>query len=52
MYNSKSKFENDSIYYDLEVNPQNYLKTLFYICSELEKMYNENKNCNDIKNKK
>ena len=25
---------------------------MFYICSELEKVYNENKNCDDVKNKK
>jgi len=47
IYQSKIKFEEDSIYYDLKVNPQDYLKSMFYICRELEKVYSQIKKYND-----
>jgi predicted metallopeptidase len=47
IYQDKTKFEEDSIYYDLKVNPQDYLKSMFYICGELEKVYNQIKKYND-----
>ena len=34
----KDKFLKDSIFYDIEVKPQDYLKTMFYINSRLEIM--------------
>ena len=52
IYCNKNKFEEDNIVYDLKSHSQDYLKSMFYLCSELEKVYNENKNCCDIKNKK
>ena len=52
IYCNKNKFEEDNIVYDLKSHSQDYLKSMFYICSELEKVYNENKNCDDVKNKK
>src|SRR5579872_6314561 len=39
----KNKFKKDSIYYDIACNPQDYLKSMFYINKELEKI-NKNKN--------
>ena len=32
IYQTKTEFEEDSIYYDLKVKPQDYLKSMFYIC--------------------
>jgi hypothetical protein len=52
IYCNKNKFEEDNIVYDLKSHSQDYIKSMFYICSELEKVYNENKNCDDVKNKK
>ncbi len=47
IYQTKIKFEEDNIYYDLKVNPQDYLKSMFYICGELEKVYNQIKKHNE-----
>lgn len=47
IYGLKSKFEEDNIYYDLKVHPQDYLKSMFYICGELEKVYNQIKKNNE-----
>jgi hypothetical protein len=47
IYENKTKFEEDSIYYDLKVKPQDYLKPMFYICGELEKVYNQIKKHNE-----
>ena len=47
IYELKSKFEEDNIYYDLKVKPQDYLKSMFYICGELEKVYNQIKKHNE-----
>jgi len=56
IYQSKTKFEEDNIYYDLKVKPQDYLKSMFYICRELEKVYNQikkdNESINDEEKKK
>ena len=56
IYKSKTKFEEDNIYYDLKVKPQDYLKSVFYICRELEKVYNQikkdNESINDEEKKK
>jgi len=47
IYGNKTKFEKDSIYYDLKMKPQDYLKSIFYICKELEKVYNQIKKHNE-----
>jgi len=47
IYQTKTEFEEDSIYYDLKVKPQDYLKSMFYVCGELEKVYNQIKKCNE-----
>lgn len=47
IYQTKTEFEEDSIYYDLKVKPQDYLKSMFYICGELEKVYNQIKKLNE-----
>ena len=47
IYGLKSKFEEDNIYYDLKVKPQDYLKSMFYLCGELEKVYNKIKKHNE-----
>jgi len=46
IYGNKKEFEEDNIYYDLKVKPQDYLKSMFYICGELEKVYNQIKKHN------
>jgi len=40
IYGDKIKFNEDNIIYDLKSNTQTYLKSMFYIASELEKIYN------------
>jgi hypothetical protein len=40
IYGNKVKFDEDNIVYDLKSNTQTYLKSMFYIASELEKIYN------------
>ncbi len=47
IYQTKTEFEEDNIYYDLKVKPQDYLKSMFYICGELEKVYNQIKKHNE-----
>jgi hypothetical protein len=47
IYQSKIKFDEDSIYYDLKSNTKDYLKSMFYICGELEKVYNQIKKDNE-----
>ena len=47
IYVNKKEFEEDNIYYDLKVKPQDYLKSMFYICGELEKVYNQIKKHNE-----
>lgn len=47
IYENKKEFEEDSIYYDLKAHPQDYLKPMFYICGELEKVYNQIKKHNE-----
>ena len=47
IYQTKTEFEEDSIYYDLKAHPQDYLKSMFYICGELEKVYNQIKKHNE-----
>ena len=47
IYQTKTEFEEDSIYYDLKTHPQDYLKSMFYICGELEKVYNQIKKHNE-----
>jgi hypothetical protein len=50
IYGNKIKFDENSIYYDLKSNTKDYLKSMFYICGELEKVYNQIKKYNeDIK---
>jgi hypothetical protein len=49
IYNNKTKFENDNIIYDLKANTQDYFKSMFYICDELEKVYNKIKKKNENK---
>ena len=39
IYGNKTKFDEDNIIYDLKSNTMNYLKPMFYIASELEKIY-------------
>ena len=51
IYGDKVKFDEDNIVYDLKSNTQTYLKSMFYIASELEKIYNNIKIHNEnIKN--
>jgi len=38
LFPNKTKFDNDSIHYDIKSNTQNYLISLFHICIELEKL--------------
>ena len=40
IYGDKIKFNEDNIIYDLKSNTQTYLKSMFYIASKLEKIYN------------
>jgi len=40
IYGDKVKFDEDNIVYDLKSNTQTYLKSMFYIASKLEKIYN------------
>jgi len=47
IYGNKTKFDEDSIYYDLKSNTKDYLKSMFYICGELEKVYNNIKKHNE-----
>jgi hypothetical protein len=55
IYGDKVKFDEDNIVYDLKSNTQNYLKSMFYIGFELEKIYNNikthNENITDDKKK-
>ena len=46
LYQTKSKFDKDSIYYDLKSNTQDYLQTMFYLATKFEKI-NEEFNEND-----
>ena len=51
IYGDKVKFDEDNIVYDLKSNTQTYLKSMFYIAYELEKIYNNIKIHNEnIKN--
>jgi hypothetical protein len=47
IYGNKTKFEENNITYDLKSHPQDYLKSMFYICGELEKIYNQIKKHNE-----
>lgn len=47
IYGNKVKFDEDNIVYDLKSNTQNYLKSMFYIASELEKIYDNIKIYNE-----
>jgi hypothetical protein len=47
IYGNKVKFDEDSIVYDLKSNTQDYLKSIFYIATELEKINNDIKIYND-----
>ena len=47
IYGNKVKFDEDSIVYDLKSNTQDYLKSMFYIAIELEKINNNIKIYND-----
>jgi len=47
IYRNKNEFEEDNIVYDLKAYPQDYLKSMFYICGELEKVYNQIKKHNE-----
>ena len=47
IYVNKKEFEEDNIVYDLKAHPQDYLKSMFYICGELEKVYNQIKKHNE-----
>jgi hypothetical protein len=47
IYGTKTEFEEDNIYYDLKVKPQDYLKSFFYVCGKLEKVYNQIKKHNE-----
>lgn len=40
IYGNKTKFDENNIVYDLKSNTQTYLKSMFYIACELEKIYN------------
>ena len=55
IYGDKVKFDEDNIVYDLKSNTLTYLKSMFYIASELEKVYNNikthNENINDDEKK-
>ena len=47
IYGNKIKFDEDNIVYDLKSNTQDYLKSMFYIATELEKINNNIKIYND-----
>jgi len=47
IYGNKIKFDEDIIVYDLKSNTQDYLKSMFYIATELEKINNNIKIYND-----
>jgi hypothetical protein len=47
IYGDKVKFDEDNIVYDLKSNTVDYLKSMFYIASELEKIYNNIKTHNE-----
>jgi len=47
IYGTKTEFEENNIFYDLKAHPQDYLKSMFYICGELEKVYNQIKKHNE-----
>ncbi len=47
IYGDKVKFDEDNIVYDLKSNTQTYLKSMFYIASELEKIYDNIKIYNE-----
>ena len=47
IYGDKVKFDEDNIVYDLKSNTLTYLKSMFYIASELEKIYNNIKTHNE-----
>ncbi|ATZ80148.1 DNA polymerase domain-containing protein [Bodo saltans virus] len=54
LFGSKTKFEKDSIHYDLKSNTQDYLKSMFHIANELEKINDkimENNEKNGTENK-
>jgi hypothetical protein len=46
LYQTKTKFDKDSIYYDLKSNTQDYLQTMFYLATKFEKI-NEDLDEND-----
>jgi len=41
LYQNKTKFDKDLIYYDLKSNTQDYLQSMFYLASKLEKINSE-----------
>jgi len=41
LYHAKTKFDKDSIYYDIKSNTQDYLQTMFYLATKLEKLNEE-----------
>ena len=47
IYGNKTEFLENNIVYDLKAKTQDYLKSIFYICNELEKIYNNIKKHND-----
>jgi len=53
IYGNKTKFDKNNIMYDLKSNTQDYLKSMFYIACELQKIYNnikiQNNNINENK---
>ena len=40
LFPTKTKFEENNIYYELKSNTQYFLHSMFYICNELEKLNN------------
>ncbi|ATZ80118.1 hypothetical protein BMW23_0056 [Bodo saltans virus] len=50
IFKDKIEFEKNSIYYDIKVNTQDYLYSMFYIANEFEKMNEKINNDNEINN--
>jgi hypothetical protein len=50
IYGNKTNFDENNIMYDLKSNTQDYLKSMFYIANELEKINNNIKNHNSKTN--
>jgi len=47
IFDTKIVLAENNIVYDLKANTQDYLKSMFYICTELEKIYNNIKKHNE-----